>query len=128
VWIADGGGNQVIQLNPRTTGEVGTIGVGRSPQAIAFGDNAAWVAEETDVTRIDADSHSTFTIPVGDGPAAVAVGAEAVWVANAVNGTILRIDPSTYDIVATIRVGNRPAAITVGATAVWVAVQAPLSE
>ena len=130
VWIADGGGNSVLQLNPRTAGVVVPIGVGRSPRGIAFGANAVWVAAEVDdvVTRIDADSHSTVGIPVRGGPTAVAFGAGAVWVANALDGTIQRIDPRTNDVVATIRVGNRPAAVTVGAGAVWVAVQAPLSE
>ena len=130
VWIADGGGNNVLRLNPRTIGIVKPIGVGRGPRGIAFGANAVWVAAEGDdiVTRIDADSYATRTITVGDGPVAVAFGAEAVWVANAVDGTIRRIDPSTNDVVAIIRVGNRPAAITFGANAVWVAVQAPLSR
>jgi YVTN family beta-propeller protein len=129
IWVADGGGNSVLQLNPRTLGAVGSVGVGRSPRGITFGADAVWVAldADDDVTRIDADAHSTVPIAVGDRPTAVAFGAGSTWVANAEDGTVQRIDAGTNDVVETIRVGGRPVAIMVAAGAVWVAVQAPLS-
>ncbi len=127
VWVANGGDNDVVRVNPRTTGVVGDFGVGRSPSGITVGDGAVWVTSEADdyVSRIDAESGSVRTIPVGAGPTGIAFGKGAVWVANSADGTVSRIDPLTNDVVATIPVGNRPVGIAFGAGSVWVSVQEP---
>jgi YVTN family beta-propeller protein len=130
VWIANAGSNNVVRVNPRTSGVVTQITVGRQPSGIAVGGGSVWVSSEADdnVVRIDAASSSlTATIPVGAGPTAVAYGMGAVWVANSDDGTVSRIDPETGDL-KTIEIGNRPSGIAVGSGAVWVTVQAPPPE
>jgi len=47
-------------------------------------------------------------------------------VANSDDGTVSRIDPSTYEV-TTITVGNRPSGVAVGEGAVWVTVQEAVS-
>ena len=108
-------------------GPIREVGVGRRPTSIAFGEDAVWVAnlEDDTVTRIDPDTHSTFTIPVDDAPVAVAVGAGSVWVASAGARSVSRIDPARNEVVATIGTSNPPAGIVVAGGSVWVTVQAP---
>lgn len=63
-------------------------------------------------------------IPVGDYPVAAVASKDAVWVTHANEGTVIRIDPSSDEVVATIRVSDeglaaqRPIALT--DDAVWV--------
>ena len=45
-----------------------------------------------------------------------------VWVANYDEGTIVRVDPRTGDVVSTIKVGGHPSGIAVGHGRVWVTV------
>jgi len=51
-----------------------------------------------------------------------ASGEGAVWVANYDEGTIVRVDPRTGDVVSTIKVGGHPSGIAVGHGRVWVTV------
>lgn len=65
------------------------------------------------------------TIAVGGFPNAVAVGARGVWVVRD-GRRLIRIDPSTYEVVARIGAGDelgseRPCGVAVGEDAVWVA-------
>ena len=62
----------------------------------------------------------TATIPVGHGPAAVAAGDSGVWVANALDGTLVRIHPSTNAVSFTTCVGPEPSAVVLTPGAVWV--------
>jgi ABC-type transport system substrate-binding protein/class 3 adenylate cyclase/streptogramin lyase len=60
-------------------------------------------------------------VPVAGRPSAVAVGPGAVWVTDAVDGTVLRIDPTKHLVVDRIEVGRDPEAVVVGDGLVWVA-------
>jgi YVTN family beta-propeller protein len=57
-----------------------------------------WV---TPVARID----------VGLNPYAIAAGAGAVWVPNNGDGTLMRVDPATNQVVATLQIGASPSGI-----------------
>jgi YVTN family beta-propeller protein len=56
--------------------------------------------------RAAAPAPTLHTIPVGKGPVDLVAGEGAVWVANGLDGTVSRIDPTTYEVVATIRVSK----------------------
>ena len=97
--------------------------IGGTPVAVAVGEGAVWVADQTggSVVRIDtADTTERSTAQVGDGPLAVAAGEGAAWVANA-EGTVRRLDPSTGEPSGPpIRVAD-PTGIAAGEEGVWVA-------
>ena len=60
-------------------------------------------------------------VPIGGRPVSMAIGEGAVWVANADDGTLLRIDPDSYDVVETIGLGADVNSVAVGFGSVWVA-------
>src|SRR5262245_60758791 len=62
--------------------------------------------------------HADQTIRVGSAPYNVAAGFGSVWVA--VNGGLVRLDPTTGRVVAHIAVGGRPWGVATGEGAVWV--------
>jgi YVTN family beta-propeller protein len=100
------------------------VQVGISPDAIAYGAGALWVASAADgtVTRVDPGSHAVVqTIPVGAQPAAITVMGQDVWVANHGDGTVDRINAQSNTVTQTVTVGTQPDAITSGPTGVWVA-------
>jgi DNA-binding beta-propeller fold protein YncE len=101
----------------------GPIQVGGSPIAVAVGEGAVWVANNTrgTITRIDPTTGTVQggAIRVGSGPKAIAVGGGSVYVACG-DDSVWRIDPTTGRATrAPVRVGD-PAGIGVGDGEVWV--------
>ncbi len=122
VWVANGGGDSISEIDPQTADQVATINVASRPGGIALGANGVWVSAFDDDAVSRVTGSSSRTISVGDGPLGIAFGAGSVWVANSRDGTVSRLDPEQGKVVATIRVGHRPQGIAVGGGAVWVTV------
>ena len=103
-----------------------TVPVGVLPGQIAFGGNAAWVANVGDGTvwRIDAASNRVQRIRVGSQPTDVAVGFGSVWVPCLGRNSVWRLDAATGNVQAVIRAGEESLALAIGADAVWVTNQA----
>jgi YVTN family beta-propeller protein len=113
--------NAVVQTIPR--GRIGGAAT-EAPRLLVAGDGVAWYASAEALWRMDAATgRFTGSVPLGHTPSSVALGDGAVWVA-ALDGNLLRIDPTSRTDVKTIRLGVRPLtgdAIAVGEGAVWVA-------
>ncbi len=102
---------------PRTE----SVPVGGTPVAVAVGEGAVWVADNTraSVARIDpVTDEVTSRSRVGDGPLALAAGEGAVWAASG-DGSISRIEPETGEARTVARVED-PRGIAAGAGSVWV--------
>jgi peptide/nickel transport system substrate-binding protein len=124
VWVAPGGVDPVLQLDPKSLAVVRRIDpVTCCPSGVAVGLGAVWVIDRVSglVVRIDPGTGLSKTTTVGDGPSAVAVGEGAVWVANGDDGTVSRIDPRNAAVTTTIGVGRSPSAVATGGGSVWVA-------
>ena len=97
--------------------------VGRRSTGIAFGNGAAWVANNGDgtISRIDAEADRVVqTIDVGNGPTAVAFGNGAVWVTNVGDSTISKLDARSGKVLATIETEAAARGVAVGGDAIWV--------
>jgi hypothetical protein len=59
----------------------------------------------------------------------VAVGAGSVWVVTGGRGKVQRVDPRTFEVIATTAIGANPTALAVGEAGVWAALEggAPVS-
>jgi YVTN family beta-propeller protein len=121
VWAAPGAG-LLTRLDGTSGRIVSQLDPNASPTAIAIGDGAVWITDNSadNVTRVDPTGLLT-PIAVGNGPSGIAVGEGGVWVADSLDNAIVRIDPGTRAVTATIPVGNSPAGVAVGAGSVWVA-------
>ena len=127
LWIQSGPpsfpANSIGSIN-RDGSLAGSVNVGLSPDALAYGAGSLWAANRTDstVSRIDPDTRAVVqTIPVGASPVAITVTAHDVWVANFDDGTVSRINTVSNTVVDRIPVGVHPAAIASRPDGVWVA-------
>lgn len=120
----------VAKMDPRSNEMVDLIDV-PGAVGVAVGEGGVWVASDRAgkdaVIRIDPGSDRIVaTIPVGEGVSGVRVGLGAVWVtlshwAGGPSGEVLRIDPTTNDIIERIATDEGwPRDIAIGEDAVWV--------
>lgn len=125
IWVANGGADTVMRINPRTHAVIDQIEVGRDPVALAATDTDVWVvnAGQGTVTRINTTvDRRVAEIKVGNQPGAVAAGPSGVWVANTGDDTVQRIDPASSTAGRPIGVGGGPDGILAAdADSVWVA-------
>ena len=122
VWAAYGS-TAVARVNAATnTGRI--VGYsGFAAAAIAYGEGALWIANQTanTVTEFSPLTNAKLhDFDVGVGPSGVTVGGGAVWVADSGSDAVSRIDPRTRSV-TTIHVGGAPEGIDYGEGAVWVA-------
>jgi hypothetical protein len=97
-----------------------TLHVGGVPDRVVVGAGAVWVGDGGRVSRIDPTTDRIERVRGAATP--IAVGAGALWArAHDRADAIVRIDPATYQVVATIDLGVYPGAIAVDGSDVWVA-------
>jgi hypothetical protein len=115
------GGATVSKLDPRTNRVVGTPLVLGSPQSIAFGQGALWVADHAGwLVKIDP---ATFTVVARQrldfGAHGVVVTEAAVYVADAHGSRLLEADPRTAAIRRVVALAPGPIYPAVGAGSIW---------
>ena len=115
------GGSTVSKLDPRTNRVVGEPLVLGSPQSIAFGHGALWVADHAGwLVKIDP---ATFKVlarqRLGFGAHGVVVTGDAVYVADAHGGRLLEADPKTATIRRVVALAPGPIYPAVGAGSIW---------
>jgi hypothetical protein len=115
------GGATVSKVNPRTNRVVGRPLVLGSPQSIAFGQGALWVADHAGwLVKIDP---STFKVVARQrldfGPHGVVVTDDAVYVADAHGGRLLEADPETAAVRRIVPLAPGPIYPAVGAGSIW---------
>ena len=124
VWIADGQGGRVIQVDPTSLEVQNAVSLlNGHPNRIAFGEGFVWVTstDADSLTRIDPGSGQSTTVEhVGNGPLGVAAGDGGVWVANSLDGTVARVDPRSAKVVGRVHLGFSPDAVAVTPGGVWV--------
>ncbi|MFN2593456.1 MAG: hypothetical protein ABR579_01035 [Actinomycetota bacterium] len=128
IWTATCDTQGVARINGRTgrmTGFTKTA-VSDGESTIGAGEGGVWIATSGKdctscvIARIDPKTMKVvdrFPVPVAT---AVRVGLGGVWVTDSDDSTVLRLDPSTGDVVATIPVGREPRFFDVGSGGVWV--------
>jgi YVTN family beta-propeller protein len=88
VWVTDGTGDGLEKIPTTLTGS-NQIHVGAQPVAVAYAEDAVWVANHDDATvsKIDPSSNEVVrTYSVGLHPSAIAVGEGQLWVAGNPSG------------------------------------------
>jgi YVTN family beta-propeller protein len=124
VWVSNTGDDTVQRVDRASATPVGgPIGVGDQPLGIFVG-SKVWVTNFGDDTLSKIDIATAQVegepLPVGDGPRGVTEGLGAVWVSNTKDGTVDRVNPTTFKVEKTIRVGKQPKDIVAGKGFVWV--------
>jgi ABC-type transport system substrate-binding protein/class 3 adenylate cyclase len=125
VWATVAERSEVVKIDPQARIVVDTIatGPGSGPTGIAVGGGGVWAAlgGSGKVLWINANDPTAInTIQVGQGPGPIAFGEGAAWVVNTTDGTMRRIDGTTFKVSKPISVGRLPGAVTVGGGWVWV--------
>jgi DNA-binding beta-propeller fold protein YncE len=114
-------GATVSKLDPRTNQVAGKPLVLGSPQSIAFGHGAVWVADHTgwlvkiDPTRFEVVARQRLDF----GPHGVVVAGAAVYVADAHGSRLLEADPRTAAVRRVARLPIGPIYPAVGAGSIW---------
>jgi YVTN family beta-propeller protein len=133
VWVADAS-ETLARVSPHGGRVTGSTQLGVIPAAVKVGYGAVWVGLPDPnrpvlaLWRVDPRTvRVTQTITLGRqnnylASMDVALGAGSVWVTNYDEGTLMRVDPNSLDVIAKIKIGGHPYGITVGAGRVWVTV------
>jgi DNA-binding beta-propeller fold protein YncE len=115
------GGSTVSKVDPRTNRVVGRPLVLGSPQSIAFGQGALWVADHAGwLVKIDPTTFKVVARHRLDfGAHGVVVTDDAVYVADAHGSRLLEADPKTAAIRRIARLPVGPIYPAVGAGSIW---------
>ena len=74
------------------------------------------------VSRVDPDTNEeSQRLKVGSSPTGIAVGDGVLWVADSVGGALLRVDPTTEEVVE-VALAGLPSGVTFTPDGVWVSV------
>jgi hypothetical protein len=114
-------GSTISKLNPNTNRVVGRPLVLGSPQSIAFGHGAVWVADHAGwLVKIDPVSFKVVARQRLDfGPHGVAIANDAVYVADAHDSRLLEADPKTAEIRRKTALPVGPIYPAVGGGSIW---------
>jgi DNA-binding beta-propeller fold protein YncE len=114
-------GATVSKLDPRTNRVVGRPLVLGSPQSIAFGHGALWVADHTGwLVKIDPRRFKVVARHrLGFGPHGIVVTDDAVYVADAHGSRLLEADPRTAAVRRVVPLPVAPIYPAVGAGSIW---------
>jgi virginiamycin B lyase len=137
VWIVTAGKggdfDQLARIDPSTNSVTDTIDLGHLGGGVVSGGGLLWVSAPEDGMLLAVDPRRGKVIgEVSDlaQPSWVAYGEGGVWVLSGIwsdhpdgDGSVTRIDPETYEVVATIPIDERPGQpsfIAAGNGSVWV--------
>jgi YVTN family beta-propeller protein len=127
LWVANGADDSTTQITPRKKEVVSTTSPRTSVAGLAADAHGAWIGDGRRLVRVDPRFRSVVrSVRVAPGQVfevetrnPVAIGYGSVWTGRAY-GAVARVDPRSYEVVATIFVGNSPSAIATGAGGVWI--------
>jgi streptogramin lyase len=97
------------------------VAIAAAVVAITSGSESAVTVAPDSVAVLDEGGKLAGDVPIGGRPVSIAVDDDAVWVGNADDGTVLRIDPDSHEVVETIGLGADVNSVAVGFGSVWVA-------
>jgi virginiamycin B lyase len=111
----------VSKIDPATNRVVGNLAGLGSPQSIAFGRGAVWVADHAGwLVKINPKTLKVIARQRLDfGPRGVVVTPHAVYVADAHGGRLLEADPETAKVRRTAELSPGPITPAVGAGWIW---------
>ena len=142
VWIASSR-ETLARFSPPARRLTAEVSLGVMAMALARGNRFVWVASTAHVDPGQRAARATYRAglwKIDPGAARVvqtmqfghelrhpptldvAVGRGAVWATNYDEGTLVRIDPRTAQVVTTIRIGGHPSGIVVGRNRLWVTI------
>jgi streptogramin lyase len=123
LWVASRDLQQVVEVEPQTGVVLGDLGVGNTPEEIAFGQRSVWSASNDDtVTRTPLRTRTKLAISVPGKPTGIEVRGRNVWVTALAGNRLYRIDARRNEVVGRpARVCINPALLEVTATDVWTA-------
>lgn len=125
LWVANGESNNVSRIDRASGAVLPPIDVGNRPIGIYAGEQFVWVTNSfsSSVSRIDPASGTVVdTIEgVGKNIRSVTEAFGFAWVSSAIdNGTVMKLDPDTGEVLDRIRVGDRPKEMVEANGYLWV--------
>ncbi len=127
IFVTESTSKALARIDPATNRVTQIASLPHTPHAIDATSDALWItgSDAPVIMRVvpgaDPAHTKTTTFPIATTAAEIAVGDGAVWVTAPKTNALLRIDPTTNQVVATIAVGSAPDALVVDADGVWVA-------
>ena len=125
VWVGAAGGGTISRIDPATNQVVATIHTGENACDPQFAFGSVWAAsdEAGAIWRIDPATNTVadrLSVPLGpDDYFSLVFAYDSVWAIDD-TGDVLRIDPTTTEVIATIATVGSPGDVSIGAGSVWV--------
>jgi ABC-type transport system substrate-binding protein/tRNA A-37 threonylcarbamoyl transferase component Bud32 len=123
VWVTEDLGSHVWRIDGRSGKVIARINVGEGGigPGIAYGAGSLWLAQGSDVLRVDPRTgHVTHRYPAGSWWLVFADG--AVWAATSNTGVVSKIDPIDNKVVARTKLHGWLSDLSVGGGSVWVSI------
>jgi len=125
VWVANESAGTVSRLD-RTAGESEALGqVGARPSSVLVDGDLVWVSDPWNdlVSVLDARDGRLLRQLEGIHARALTAGYGSVWAADDIADSVVRVDPTTFALVATIALvpESGPGALASDASGIWVA-------
>jgi DNA-binding beta-propeller fold protein YncE len=124
VWAASSLKQSLSVLDPDTGQVLERYALPHVPSALLWVDPYLWTANAIagTVTKVSPDGHVESDTAIGEGPLALAFDGSSVWVANKEGKSLVRMDPSSSQVVDTIDLEGEPLAIVFDGRLLWVAI------
>jgi streptogramin lyase len=122
LWAVGAGNRRLFEINATTLKVEHTIATRATPDGVAVGAGAVWVANAGDdsVMRYDLRTRRRTFIAVPDGPSKVVVRGNSVWVTSRESDHLARIDARERRLIQRLPMAGDPFALAVDARYVWV--------
>lgn len=111
LWVANANQRGLWRINPDINSMFDIVGIPVEGNVldIAVGEGAVWVAVDHFVVKLDPDTGEVLgTVDTIKRATGVAAGFGYVYVTNYQEGTVLRLDADTLEIIDSVQIGGRP--------------------
>ena len=124
VWFSGGQpATCVSRINPATHGRLEPVSIDSGVVTdIVLGGGSLWVGSDAGTLTVfdPLTGRRRDGLPINGRPDALAYGSDSVWALDFLESEVIRIDPSSGEVIGRVQLGGNPKDIAAGDGGVWV--------
>jgi serine/threonine-protein kinase len=123
VWFSGGPATCVSRINPATHAPLDSVSIDSGAVTdIVLGGGSLWVGSDAGTLTVfdPLTGRRRDGFEIGGTPDALAYGSGSVWALDFLGSEVIRIDPSSDEVIGRVQLGGNPSDIAAGDGGVWV--------